>query len=95
MAKTLSNFAPSHGQVKGLCRSKRSCVFRWRGSGCATFLFWEDNTMPDYEKLYHLMISAAEDAIEALEVGNVWDAKRLLIQAEREAEEAYIENAVL
>ena len=51
--------------------------------------------MPDYEKLYHLMISAAEDAIEALEVGNVWDAKRLLIQAEREAEEAYIENAVL
>lgn len=48
--------------------------------------------MPDYEKLYHLMVNAAEDAIEALEVGNVWDAKHLLIEAEREAEECYVES---
>ena len=27
--------------------------------------------MPDYEKLYHLMVDASEKAIEALEVGNL------------------------
>jgi len=49
--------------------------------------------MPNYEQLYHLMVAAAEDAIAALEVGNVWDAKRVLIDAERKAEERYIESA--
>ncbi|MBO4914734.1 MAG: hypothetical protein J5449_05950 [Oscillospiraceae bacterium] len=48
--------------------------------------------MPDYEKLYHLMVSAAEDALELLEKGNIWDAKRLLIDAEQKAEEQYIEG---
>lgn len=48
--------------------------------------------MPDFEHLYHLMVNAAEDAIAALEGGNVWDAKRILIDAEQRAEGLYIEN---
>ena len=48
--------------------------------------------MPDYEELYHIMFSAAENALAALENGNVWDAKSILIEAERKAEERYIEN---
>lgn len=48
--------------------------------------------MPDYEKLYHLMVGAAEDALAALETGNIWDARRILIAAEQEAEERYIES---
>ena len=48
--------------------------------------------MPDYEKLYHLMVGAAEDALTALETGNIWDARRILIAAEQEAEERYIEH---
>ena len=48
--------------------------------------------MPDYSYLYHLMVIAAEDAIAAMEKGNVWDAKRILIEAEQEAEERYIES---
>lgn len=49
--------------------------------------------MPDYEQLYHMMVHASEDAIAALETGNVWDAKRILIEAERKAEEQYIESS--
>ena len=57
------------------------------------FLFLGGNTMPDYEKLYHLMVNAAEDALAALETGNIWDAKRILIEAEQRAEELYIQSA--
>ena len=46
--------------------------------------------MPDYETLYHLMVNASEDALAALATGNVWDARRILIDAERRAEELYI-----
>ena len=49
--------------------------------------------MPDYAYLYHLMVAASEDAIAALEGGNVWDAKRILIDAEQKAENEYIEHA--
>lgn len=49
--------------------------------------------MPDYEKLYHLMVNASEDALSALESGNVWDAKRILTDAERAAEEQYIHES--
>ncbi|MBR0311737.1 MAG: hypothetical protein IJQ98_04995 [Oscillospiraceae bacterium] len=48
--------------------------------------------MPDYETLYHLMVGAAEDALAALETGNIWDARRILTAAEQEAEERYIES---
>ena len=46
--------------------------------------------MPDYEKLYHLMVGAAEDALSALEAGNAREAAAVLIAAEQQAEEAYI-----
>ena len=49
--------------------------------------------MPDYEKLYHLMVNAAEDALAALENANVWDAKNVRMEAERKAEELYISNS--
>ena len=41
--------------------------------------------MPDDAYLYHLMIAASEDATAALEGGNVRNAKRILIEAERRA----------
>ena len=43
--------------------------------------------MPDYEKLYHLMVHAAEDALSALEAGDAERARQLLIAAEPDAEE--------
>lgn len=46
--------------------------------------------MPDYEHLYHLMVQASEAALAALETGNVWDAKKILIDAELRAEEIYV-----
>lgn len=46
--------------------------------------------MPDYEHLYHLMVQASEAALAALETGNVWDAKKILIDAEQRAEEMYV-----
>ena len=49
--------------------------------------------MPDFEYLYHTMVHAAEDAIDAMEGGNVWDANRILIDAERRAETRYIDES--
>ena len=49
--------------------------------------------MPDYEKLYHLMLNASEDALSALESGNVWDARQILIDAEHRAEEQYVKQS--
>lgn len=46
--------------------------------------------MPNYETLYHIMVHAAAEALAALKQGNVWDAKCILIDAERKAEEKYI-----
>ncbi len=46
--------------------------------------------MVDYEKLYHLMVDATENAIEALEKGDPEKARQILIAAELEAEEQYI-----
>lgn len=43
-----------------------------------------------YQKPYHIMVDAAERAIEQLEAVNVGAAKAILIQAEQDAEEAYI-----
>ncbi len=47
--------------------------------------------MVDYKTLYHIMIDGAENAIEAIDAQNYGAAKDILIRAEREAEEAYIE----
>lgn len=49
--------------------------------------------MPNFEKLYHKMIHAAEDAISVLEQGNVWDARRILIEAEQSVEAQYINES--
>ncbi len=57
------------------------------------FFIAEGKTMPDFEYLYHTMVHAAEDAIDAMEYGNVWDAKRILIDAERRAEARYIDES--
>ena len=53
-----------------------------------------------YQKMYHLMFNAATDALRLLEAGNIWDAKKTLMDAQCAAEEIYIsaeedaENAV-
>ena len=48
--------------------------------------------MPDYEKLYHMMVNASEDALAALEAGDPGKARRILIDAELRAEERYLEE---
>lgn len=62
----------------------------WRLRLLRHFFVMEDKTMPDYEHLYHLMVQASEAALAALETGNVWDAKKILIDAEQRAEEMYV-----
>jgi len=54
------------------------------------FLMRGEIQMPDFELLYHIMLNASEDALAALKTGNVWDAKRTLIDAEQKAEEIYV-----
>lgn len=63
--------------------------FSWRGFGCAIF-YLGGHIMTDYAKLYHLMVNAAENALTALEAANIWDAKRILIDAEQQAEDLYV-----
>ena len=46
--------------------------------------------MVDYEKLYCLMVDAAERAIAAIEQQSYDAARRILIAAEQSAEELYI-----
>ena len=46
--------------------------------------------MPDFETLYHIMVNASENAIDALEKQNFGEAKRILIDAEQRAEEIHI-----
>ena len=49
--------------------------------------------MVDYEKLYHIMVDGAENAIAAINAQNYGMARKALIRAEREAEELYINTA--
>ena len=46
--------------------------------------------MVNYQKLYVLMIDAAEKAIEEIEKQNYGTAKEILIAAEQECEERYL-----
>ncbi len=48
--------------------------------------------MVDYSKLYHIMLDGAEKAIAALDAQNFGTAREILIRAEQEAEERYIET---
>ncbi|MBO4915665.1 MAG: hypothetical protein J5449_10735 [Oscillospiraceae bacterium] len=45
----------------------------------------------NYQKLYNLMIDAVEKAIEAIDGGDPLNAKNILINAEQQAEDLYIE----
>ena len=49
--------------------------------------------MVNYTELYHLMVDAAENAINAINAQNYGMAREMLIRAEREAEDRYIETA--
>ena len=46
--------------------------------------------MPDYEKMYHIVCSAASEAIDALEREDPAAAKALLRAAMLDAEELYV-----
>jgi len=46
--------------------------------------------MDNYKMLYHIMVDAAERAIEAIDAQNYGTAKKILIHAEQEAEDVYI-----
>lgn len=48
--------------------------------------------MPDYQKLYTLLFNAVTDALEAMEQQNFGTAKDLLICAQQQAEEQYIDE---
>lgn len=50
--------------------------------------------MENYKKLYARMIDAAEKAIEEIEQQNFGKAKSILIAAEQECEEWYINMSV-
>ena len=43
-----------------------------------------------YKKMYLHLFNAITDALGALEKGNIWDGKRLLMEAQCAAEEMYI-----
>lgn len=47
--------------------------------------------MPDFERLYHILFNAMTDALRKLEAGETLEAARLLMEAQRETEELYIE----
>ncbi len=46
-----------------------------------------------YKKLYFKLFGVLADATELLERGNVWDAEQLLIRAQQEAEDYFVEHA--
>lgn len=48
------------------------------------------DTYEMYQKMYLRMFNAATDALRLLDTGNVWDAKKTLMDAQCDAEEIYI-----
>lgn len=44
-----------------------------------------------YKKLYHLMVNAAESAVDAIDEQNYGAAKSILIAAEQKAEAQYLD----
>ena len=48
--------------------------------------------MLNYAELYHLMVNASEDAIAAIDKQNYGQAREILIAAEQEAEERYLQQ---
>ena len=73
----------------GICLATAELAFFVARLRLRHFLL-EVTPMPDYEKLYHRMVNASEDALAALEAGHPARAREILIAAERRAEEAYL-----
>ena len=48
--------------------------------------------MPDYQKLYTFMFNAGTDALRALENLDIGQAKKIIREAQRQAEERYISD---
>ena len=48
--------------------------------------------MPDYEKLYYKLFAVFAEVTEALEQQDYGTAKRLLIKAQQDAEDAFLEE---
>ena len=46
----------------------------------------------DYQPLYHKLFNACTDALEAMEAQNFGQAKGILIAAQQEAEELFIDQ---
>lgn len=46
----------------------------------------------DYKELYHLLLNASEDALVALERHDFMQAHKILVAAERNAEERYLQQ---
>ena len=47
----------------------------------------------NYEKMYHLLFNAINDALEQMEKQNLGSAKDLLTTAQQKTEEIYMESA--
>jgi len=48
--------------------------------------------MMDFQHLYHILLNASEDAIAQIEQQNYGLAKEILIRAEQQAEEEYLQQ---
>ena len=46
----------------------------------------------DFQRLYHILLNASEDAIAQIEQQNYGLAKEILIRAEQQAEEEYLQQ---
>lgn len=46
----------------------------------------------DYKKLYFHLFNVLTDAIEEIETGNIFTARDILIKAQQETEEMYMEE---
>ena len=46
--------------------------------------------MPDYQSLYTKLFNAVTEAVEALEQQNFGQAREILVRAQQQTEEAYI-----
>ena len=80
----------SCGFVKQFVSQQTETAFFGARLRLRTFFFWR-SPMPDFEKLYHWMVNASEDALAAIEAGDPARAREILIAAERKAEAEYIE----
>lgn len=53
--------------------------------------FGPDSSVP-YQKMYTTLFNAFTTALELMEGGNVWQAKAVLMEAQKKTEEMYIEG---